>query len=93
MADAKVIERAKNEVLDPLSDLDGAMTNMEAFWALLKDLRGRDLSLMKAPHALPIAMVRAGILRAAVGTIMACLDSAENRRNRRGNRASVGQIL
>jgi hypothetical protein len=92
-ADAKVIERAKNEVLDPLSDLDGVMTNMEAFWALLKDLRGRDLSLMKAPHALAIAMVRAWILRAAVGTIMACLDPAENRRNRRGNRASVGQIL
>jgi hypothetical protein len=89
-SDAKVIERAKKEVLDPLSDLDGAMTNVEAFWALLKDLRGRDLSLVKAPHVLAIAMVRAGILRAAVGTIMACLERYDRRRR---NRASVGQIL
>jgi AbiU2 len=89
MADAKMIERANKEVLDPLSDLDGAMTNVEAFWALLKDLRARDLSVVKAPHVLAITMVRAGILRAVVGTIMACLDPPD----RRGNRASVGQIL
>jgi hypothetical protein len=67
------------------------MTNVEAFWALLKDLRARDLSVVKAPHVLAIRMVRAGILRAAVGTIMACLDPPDPRG--RGNRASVGQIL
>jgi hypothetical protein len=34
-------------------------------------------------------MVRAGTLRAAIGVTMACLDPGD----RRGNRASVGQIL
>jgi len=34
-------------------------------------------------------MVRAGILRSTIGTVMACLDPED----RRGNRASVGQIL
>ena len=34
-------------------------------------------------------MARAGILRAAIGSVMACLDPTD----RRGNRASVGQIL
>jgi len=34
-------------------------------------------------------MVRAGILRAVIGTVMACLDQGDWR----GNRASAGQIL
>ena len=36
-----------------------------------------------------ITMVRAGLLRAAISTVMACLDPSD----RRGNRASVGEIL
>jgi hypothetical protein len=44
---------------------------------------------MTEPHISAITMVRAGILRAAISTVMACLDPAD----RRGNRASVGQIL
>ena len=41
------------------------------------------------PHVSAIYMVRAAILRAAIGTIMSCLDPAD----RRGNRASVGEIV
>jgi hypothetical protein len=60
-----------------------------AFRALLEDLNARDLSVVRGPHVAAITMVRAGILRSAIGTVMACLDPED----RRGNRASAGQIL
>jgi hypothetical protein len=88
MIDPVLLERA-NEVLDRLFALDEALANARAFRATLEDLHGRDLSVVKEPHIAAIAMVRAGTLRAMIGTIMACLD----RSDRRGNRASVGQIL
>jgi hypothetical protein len=78
-----------NEVLERLFALDDAVANARAFRAVLEDLHGRDLTVVKGPHVAAIAMVRAGVLRAMIGTIMACLD----RSDRRGNRASVGQIL
>lgn len=56
---------------------------------MLEDLHARDLTIVKEPHVGAIKKVRAGILRALVGTVMACLDPSD----RRGNRASVGQIL
>jgi hypothetical protein len=79
------------KVLRRLTALDREVRNLDAFCALLKDLNVRlvaEKTVVKAPHANVIVMVRAGILRAAIGTVMACLDPAE-----RGNRASVGGIL
>jgi hypothetical protein len=89
--DAKLIARANEEVLDPLSDLADAMINVEAFCALLSDLHARDLPNVEKSHGVAIRMVRAGILRAAIGTVMACLDPPD--RYGRGNRAGAGQIL
>jgi hypothetical protein len=40
-AEAKLIARANEEVLDPLSDVADAMINVDAFCALLSDLHGR----------------------------------------------------
>jgi hypothetical protein len=88
MVDANLLARA-NRVLHRLDVLDDAMANVDAFCALLKDLNARDQSIVKFPHSAAIHMVRAGILRAAIGTIMACLDPEDWR----GNRASIGQIL
>jgi hypothetical protein len=88
MIDPGLRDRA-DEVLERLFALDEAVANARAFRAILEDLHGRDLSVVKAPHVAAMAMVRAGTLRAMIGTIMACLD----RSDRRGNRASVGQIL
>ena len=88
MADQELIDRA-NEAIERLFALDEAITNARAFRAVLEDLHARDLSAVKEPHITAITMVRAGILRSAIGTIMACLDPADWR----GNRASVGQII
>ncbi len=88
MIDRELIDRA-NEVIDRLFALDDAIANVRAFRALLEDLHGRDLSVVKEPHISAITMVRAGILRSAIGGVMACLDP----KDWRGNRASVGQIL
>jgi len=82
------IDRA-NDVIDRLFALDETVANARAFCALLQDLHSRDLSVVHEPHITAVTMVRAGILRAAIGAIMACLD----REDSRGNRASVGQIL
>ncbi len=63
-AAAKLIARANEEVLDPLSDLADAMINLDAFCALLSDLHARDLPNVEKSHGVAIRMVRAGILRA-----------------------------
>jgi hypothetical protein len=88
MPDPALIDRA-NEVLDRLFALDDAIVNARAFRALLENLHARDLSVVTGQHVAAISMVRAGILRAAIGSVMACLDPKDSR----GNRASVGQIL
>jgi hypothetical protein len=89
-AEAKLIARADEEVIGPLSDLADAMISVDAFCALLSDLRARDLPNAEKSHGVAIHMVRAGLLRAAIGTVMACLDTGDPRRS---NRVSVGQIL
>jgi hypothetical protein len=69
------------------------MRNLDAFCTLLKDLNARlvvDGPSVEEPHAYAIRMVRAGILRAAIGTVMACLDPADQKRL---NRPSVGEIF
>jgi hypothetical protein len=88
MVDARMVERA-DEVIERLIVLDAAIANAHAFCALLKDLNARDLSPEKQPHIDAALMVRAGILRAAIGTVIACLDP----KDWRDNRASIGQIL
>jgi len=60
--------------LSALGDRDGVMANVDAFCALLKDLNARNFSIVKEPHVSAIAMVRAAILRSAIGAVMACLD-------------------
>lgn len=98
MADPKLVARA-NEVIDRLFALNEAMESADAFCAYLKELNARDVLVKQylvkpsdvgAAHVLSIRWVHAGILRAAVGTITACLDPEDSRR---GNRASVGQII
>jgi hypothetical protein len=88
MIDEAVRERA-NDLIERIFALDEAVSNVRAFRASLENLHARDLPSVKEPHITAIVMVRAGILRAAISTVMACLDPSD----RRGNRASVGQII
>jgi HEPN superfamily AbiU2-like protein len=88
MIDPALIARA-NEITGRLFALDEEVANGRAFRALLEDLHARDLSIVKEPHIAAITVVRAGILRALISSVVACLD----RGDWRGNRASVGQIL
>jgi hypothetical protein len=88
MTDPALIERA-NEVIERVFILDETVSNALAFRSLLEELHRRDLGSVDEPHVISIQMVRAAVLRAAIGTTMACLDPSD----RRGNRASVGQIL
>jgi len=83
-----MVDRA-NDVIDRLEALDKTVINASAFRILLEDLHARDLTQVAEPHVASITMVRAGILRAALGSVMSCLDRADPR----GNRASIGQIL
>ena len=76
-----------NEIMKRLDALDITITNARGFRALLEDLHGRDLSGVKDPHISAIHMVRAGVLRAAIGTVMAAVDK------RGTDRASIGQIV
>jgi hypothetical protein len=76
-------------VLERLFALDEAISNGRAFCFQLQNLHRQDLAAVKEPHVTAIVMVRAGILRAAISTVMAYLDPPDSR----GNRASVGQIL
>jgi AbiU2 len=97
MADAQMVERA-NHVIERLFVLNDAMESADAFCAYLKELTAHSglvteylvtPSNVDAKHVAAIRWVHAGIVRAAIGTIMACLDPED----RRGNRASVGQII
>jgi hypothetical protein len=78
-----------NEIIERAFALDQEIANARALRALLEDLHARDLPIVKEPHVAAITMVQGGILRAFISSVMACLDPYD----RRGNRASVGQIL
>ena len=78
---------AANAVIDRLRPLAVTLANGRCFRALLENLRDRDRSTVAEPYVSAIYMVRAGILRAAIGTIMAALDKPGT------DRASVGQII
>jgi AbiU2 len=70
------------------------VSNLQAFRGLLEDLNGRS-AVDLPPLVLPqqqvqaIEMVRAAILRSAISLVVATLDPAD----RRGNRASLGEIV
>jgi hypothetical protein len=95
MADAQMVERA-NKVIERLFALNEAMESADAFCAYLKELTAHSVLVpehvlvnpdVAARHVAATRWVHAGIVRAAIGTIMACLDE------KAGNRASVGQII
>ena len=97
MADAQLVKRA-NEVIERLFALNEAMESADAFCAYLKELTAHSVLVTEhvlvdpdvaARHVAATRWVHAGIVRAAIGTIMACLDPEDSRRNR----ASVGQII
>jgi len=95
MADEKLVECA-NKVIERLFALNETMESADAFCAYLKELTAH--SFLVTEHVLvnpdvaarrvaATRWVHAGIVRAAIATIMACLDE------KGGNRASVGQII
>ena len=98
MVDPKLFARA-NEVIDRLFALNEAMESADAFCAYLKELNAHEILVKQyvaveltdvaTMHVAAIRWIHAGILRAAIGTIMSCLDP----KDWRGNRASVGRIL
>jgi AbiU2 len=95
MADAQLVERA-NGVIERLFALNEAMESADAFCAYLKELTAHSVLVREhvlvnpdvaARHVAATRWVHAGIVRAAIATIMACLDK------KGGDRASVGQII
>ena len=89
MIDPALLARA-NDGFERIRAMDEkAAANARAFRALLEDLNSRTgTKKVYDPHKSSIEMVRAAILRGAVGTLMSCLDGPD----RRDNRASIGQI-
>lgn len=80
---------AANVILERVVKLSDGVEQSYAFRALLENLHSRDLSNVKEPHVSAMTMVRAGILRSAIGSALVLLD----KQDRHGNRASIGQIL
>jgi hypothetical protein len=79
----------KEIVLYRVRTLDTGLTNARAFRCFLEELRRRRIITTAQPHLQALGVIRAGLLRGVIGCVMSCLDSAD----RRGNRASVGQVL
>jgi hypothetical protein len=79
--------KAANDLMERLEPLALTLTNARAFRALLEDLHARHLAEVKPPHVDVVHMVRAAILRAAISTIMAAVDTKSR------DRASIGQIV
>ena len=76
-----------NENMKRLDALALTLTNARGFRVWIEELHSRDLSVVKPPHVDAIHMTRAGMLRAAITSIMAALDTKSR------DRASVGQII
>lgn len=79
-----------NEIIRRLNVLDTGIANGRAYCALLETLNQPDTPTLTGDRADAVVMVRAAILRSAIGCVMAALDAADHKRD---NRASVGQIL
>jgi hypothetical protein len=83
-----MLERA-NDVLERADMLDGAVSNLQAFRSLLEELNAGSPVALPRQQVQAVEMVRAAILRSAISLVVATLD----RGDRRGNRASLGEIV
>lgn len=83
-----VIDRA-NDVLERADLLDDAVAELHGYRSLLEDLNRRSPVNAPPEHVRAIRLVRAAILRSAIGLAVAILDATD----RRGNRASFGHIF
>ena len=83
---SSVSDRA-NKVIERACALDEAVINLHAFRSLLDDLSSRSPLVLPPEQLRAVEMVRAAILRSAIGLAVAILDPA------REDRASLGQIL
>jgi hypothetical protein len=97
MADAQMVKRA-NKLIERLCALNKAIESADAFCAYLKELTAHSVlvteylvipSDVEAKHVAATRWVHEGIVRAAIATIMACLDPEY----RPSDRASVGHII
>jgi hypothetical protein len=68
--------RVRANVPDQLRHLDNEIANADAFRALLKEVNGRMPLANLGTHLVTITAVRAGLLRALIFSVMACLDQA-----------------
>jgi hypothetical protein len=84
-----VLERA-NAVLERALKLDEAFDVLHAFRSLLENLKSRGSILLPREQLLTAAIVRASLLRSAIGVAVAILDAPDPRRR---NRAGFGEIL
>jgi hypothetical protein len=78
---------AANDIIQRLEILDEGIANGRAYRQLLEALHA-DQNL-RGDAVTAATMVRAAVLRSALGCVMAALDPPDNR----DNRASIGQIL
>jgi hypothetical protein len=85
---SEVIHRA-NDVLKRADLLDDAVAELHGYRSLLEDLNCRSPVKVPREQVRAIRMVRAAILRSAIGLAVAILDPTD----RRGNRASLGHII
>ena len=83
-----VLDRA-NDLLSCIYRLDDACAILHGFRSLLEDLNSRSPIELSREQVDAVAIVRAGILRSAIGLAVAMLDKSD----RRGNRASLGYII
>ena len=101
MADAQMVERADN-LIERLSALNEAMESADAFCAYLKELTAHkrfgdgipgDAVRRRGSPRRSDRWVHAGIVRAAIGTIMACLDlrTCERQPGKRRTDRSIAQ--
>lgn len=84
-----MLERA-NDVLDRAMKLDDAVAELRGYRSMLENLNSRSPIKLARPHVQALAVVRACILRSTIGLAVAVLDPPDQRR---GNRASLGQII
>jgi hypothetical protein len=78
-----------NYVLERADTLDGAVSNLQAYRSLLEEQNARSLVALPRQQVQAVEMVRAAILRSTISLVVATLD----RGDRRGNRASLGEIV
>ena len=78
-----------NDAIERMMKLRDSLANLQAFFSMLRDLANRLPLLLNDDHHIAIRVVRAGLMRSAIGLSCAMLD----RSDRRGNRASIGEVL